>query len=229
VEYGVRYLEGVDEARGVKSFRFERPGGYGFLAGQYCLLRLGEGLVKPFSFSNAPGEGDYLQFTTRMSGSMYKRALGDLSVGESAMVSDARGEFTLSEGHDRVVFLAGGIGITPFRSICRDLMDKGSAVDVVLFYGGGRLEDMAFRGDFEAMSSGNPGLMVVYVPESPPEGWSGCSGRICEGHLRGEVPDFLGRQIFVCGPPGMVESMRGMLESLGVSPGRVFVEGFQGY
>ncbi len=221
-------LESAELAPGIFRFRLTRPAGYGFKAGQYFILGLGEGLAKPFSFSNSPTDGDYIEFATRMSGSAYKRRLGELPAGGKATVSAPMGSFTYG-GQARVVFLAGGIGITPFRGICRWMADTRADCDAVLFWGVNTMEEAVFKRDFDSMEAANPRLKAVYVVAKPPAGWSGCTGYVCAGYVEENAPWWRDAAYYVCGPPKMTEAMDEMLKEMGIPKGRIMKEQFSGY
>jgi glycine betaine catabolism B len=217
---GVKLL-GID----CRTFRFTRPPGFVFDAGQYFILRLDDKLVKPFSFSSSPTEGDYLEFTTKMSGSDYKRKLESLKPGGKVKMSGPMGKFTYG-GQGKVVFLAGGIGITPFRSMAKYIADSKIDCDIVIIWGVNTIEDAIFKDFFDTMTQANPRLKVVYVPVKPPGGWTGLTGFICEEHLQKRIPDPANRTYFICGPPKMVEAMGLTLKELKVPSDKVVVEKF---
>jgi glycine betaine catabolism B len=226
MDYEVSLLHSVERGLGVRTFRFERPAGLGFESGQYFLLRLAEGLVKPFSFSSSPSEVGYFEFTTRMSASDFKSALSRLKSGDRVRVSGPNGRFTLRDAYKRVVFLAGGIGITPFHSMCKWATDRGLDCDIILFWGVKTIEDAFFRDDFKAMMGVNARLKSVYIPYQATPGWSGPSGFISEGVIRAQAPDVEERAFYVCGPPKMVESMDAMLAKMKIAPEMIVKEQF---
>lgn len=228
MDFAASLLRRTDHGAAASTFRLSRPEGFSFKAGQYFVLGLGEGLAKPFSFSNSPTEGDYIEFTTRMSGSVYKRRLAAMAAGETAAVSGPFGSFTY-RGQGKVVFLAGGIGITPFRSICRWMADAGADCDAVLLWGVNTMEDAVFKGDFDAMTSANTRLKAVYVVAKPPPGWSGCTGYVCARYIEENAPWWRDAAYYVCGPPKMTEAMDGMLAEMGIPKERVTKEEFSGY
>jgi glycine betaine catabolism B len=228
VDFNVSLLQVIDRGGGCVSFRFERPSGFSFIAGQYGLFRLSDTLVHAFSFSNSPTEEGYLEFTTKMSESDYKKRLMTLKTGDKVKITGPMGEFVYG-GQNKVVFLAGGIGITPFRSIIKYLTDSRSDCDIVLLWGVNTLDDAIFKGDFDEMSSKNPELKAVYVPAKPPAGWAQRSGYITKECITEEVADYGQRTFFVCGPSKMVEVMDSLLAGLGVAKEKVIVEQFGGY
>jgi glycine betaine catabolism B len=206
-----------DWGGGAWTFRLEKPQDFSYNAGQYAVITLAPGLAHAFTLSSAPRE-PHLEFTTRISESAYKKALSALSIGSKVGVRGPLGSFTWRGG--KAVFLAGGIGVTPFRSILNSM----PAADAVLVWGVNTVGDAFFKADFDAL-----GAKVEYVPAKPPQGWAGISGFITAGHIRRLVPDLAERLFYVCGPPAMVDAMGRVLEELKVPGERVVVERFGGY
>ena len=230
MDFDVSVAGVFDLGRGCVKYRLSKPSGYVFEAGQYFLLRLGDRMMKPFSFSSGPAEGDFLEFTTKMSPSEYKLKLASLKAGDTVRVSSPMGRFTHNPAFKKVVFLAGGIGVTPFRSIIKKLTDERSDCDVILIWGVNTVEDVVFKDDFDLMAKVNPRFRAVYVPMTPPSGWAGAGGLISGKIVRDEVPDITERAFYVCGPPKMVEAMDALLDSdLKVDKARIIVEQFSGY
>lgn len=223
--FDVRLIETVPCDGDIVTCRFERPEGYDFRAGQYCLLELDTASGKerkPFTIASAPGDG-WLEFTTRVSASAFKQALRAAGPGALARVSPPAGRLVLPPGTGTVVFLVGGVGITPAHSILRDAMQRGSAMRATLFYGIADLACAPYRDEFESM----PGqlLRTVFVVEHPADGWQGETGYVDAGTVRrhlGTEPDVW----IVAGPPPMVEAMERVLDELEVPGDRRLIERF---
>ena len=234
-EIQTNFLRSIDRTPNVKSFRFDDRGGIDFRPGQFFQLFLeweGEELNHYFSFSNSPTEKGYLEFTKKLSDSPFSRALLALKLNARVRMKLPWGRFIFEGDFPKVAFISGGIGITPIRSICKFLTDRGSPAHVILLYSARAPEDIVFRQDFSEMKKNNPRLKVVYsiTDHSPPPGWEGRIGRICADMVREEIPDFPERKFFVCGPPGMVAAMTAMLKSeLKLPAGMVISENFIGY
>jgi ferredoxin-NADP reductase len=124
-------VEKISRVADIVSFRFERPPGHEYRAGQWFVITF-PGSTEPyehhFSYSSSPTE-PFLEFTTRLRVSAFKNALNALPLGTEVEVEGPYGAFTLQEGLERVVFIAGGIGITCVRSILRWLADGGGALE----------------------------------------------------------------------------------------------------
>lgn len=228
-KFEARLTDKVDRAAGVRSYRFVRPDDFSYVAGQFFFITLpGDGsLRKPFSFSSSPTE-DYLEFTTRLSGSDFKNALDELPLGRTPTIEGPYGRFTLRDGDAKVVFLAGGIGITPLRSMTKYVTDESLDVDMVLIYSNRSEAGIAFREDFDEMSE-SAKLKVVHCLSEASDDWAGYRGRVTRDVIEAEVPDSRARTFYVCGPPGMVDGMRSVLAEMDLEAERIVVENFAGY
>jgi ferredoxin-NADP reductase len=224
VEFLGREMCGAD----VITARFSRPPGFAFTAGQWIVLALakeGIRLAETFTISSAPGD-DYLEITTRLSGSVYKNTLVGLTRGDSAAVTGPGGSLTLPRESARVAFLVGGVGITPVRSMLRDAYTTGRTFeDALLLYGNRDVTCVPFEAEFMAMV--DRGVRTVVCYEHPPAEWAGESGFITAETVRrhlgtGETI----RPFIVAGPPPMVEAMERVLDDLGVQQSNRLIERF---
>ena len=130
---------------------------------------------------------------------------------------------------EKVGMLTGGIGITPLRSMCRYCTDKGSTTDIFLIYGNRREEDIVFLEELEKMQEQNSNLRIVFTLSEPSGSWVGNRGRISASMVKKEIPGFMERNFYVCGPPGMVAAMEELLKELGLPREQVIKEEFPGY
>ena len=225
--YDVEFVERVLCGSDIVTCRLQRPLGYEFAPGQWFSLRLdtAEGPASHvFSHCSAPGD-DYLELTTRLSGSAFKQALGALQPGETVRVIGPGGNLSVPPDAKRVAFLAGGVGITPVHSILRDAMANGRRFDDALLLYGNRDETcVPFRDELEAMRE--IGVLVVIVYERPPARWGGESGFITADIVRRYLDVDDGRPVVVTGPPVMVTAIEAVLDELQVSADRRLIERF---
>jgi ferredoxin-NADP reductase len=213
----------------IRILRFERPPGYAFRPGQWFTLSLEttQGTqTKTFSHCTAP-QDPYIEMATRMSDSVFKQALDALEPGATVRIAGPGGRLHLPEEARRVTFLAGGVGITPVRSILRDAVQREYEFDDALLLYGNRDESCTpFLGELEAMRG--IGVRVVVCYERPSVGWQGESGFITEDTIRRHMDPSDGRLFVVTGPPPMVGAMESVLSNLAVPPERWLVERFSG-
>ena len=165
---------------------------------------------------------------TRLRDSAFKRTLSELEVGDEVIVEEPKGSFLLPEDTSaEYVFVAGGIGITVFRSMLRYIADR-SAVTVTLVYSNRDRESAAFLDELEELEQRIEGLRVV-LTMTDQEDWEGESRRIDAAVLREHAGDLEGNQYFVAGPPAMVEAVSESLLAAGVPEEQVVAGSFSGY
>ena len=225
-KHGVEFIERIPCGAEVASFRFSRPDGYDFVAGQYLLLEVETASgaeAKPFTHSSAPHDA-YLEITTRLSGSAFKNALLALAPGDRAAITGPSGRLRLPSDDLRIRFLVGGVGITPARSMLRDAVHRGRTFDdAVLFYGNRDPSCIPFIAELEAMR--DRGVRVVSVVEHPDASWHGPVGFITADIVRENVDPAEG--IFLAsGPPVMVTAMERVLDELRIPDERRIIERF---
>lgn len=216
----------------VKSVRVSIDGKPIFKAGQFLRVTLNndEKLRRYLSISNSPTEEGYLEFTKKITDSDFSQALLLLKPGDMVQIEYPYGTFTLERSKGKIAFICGGIGITPVRSMCKFAADKKPGIDIALLYANNSVQDIAFRQDFEQMQQDYPLLKVIHVLCQRQEQFGCVVGRISGDIIKEQIPDFLERYFFLCGPPGMVEAMKGMLgKELGLGVDKIITENFQGY
>ncbi len=200
--------------RALDRFRFE--------AGQFAIWRfLAKGYwseAHPFSFSSSP-DGKTLRFTAKCSGDYTKR-LKDLKPGTPALLDGPHGIFTHSSAvTGKRLYIAGGIGITPIRAMLGEKPD----MDSVLIYGCRTESDIALRGELEGLAS--RGLKLHCVLGDQPD-WTGERGTIDQEKIQRLAPDFLLRDVYLCGPWPMMKTVITALDGLGFPRRQLHYEKF---
>ena len=216
----------------IKSFRLAAPGRAAFKPGQHLKLTLAdqEGMSRRLSISSSPTEEGCLEVTKRITASRFSRMLDAAKAGDAVRISYPMGECTFEGECDRIALLSGGIGITPFRSICGFIADKRLDTSVVVIYSNRSADEIAFQSDFDALQRSRPNIRVVHTLSRAGLDWPGRRGRIDAALVREEIPDFARRRFFVCGPPQMVSDLEALLRNeLGVSQQQIRTEKFEGY
>jgi len=216
----------------VKSIRLEPEVTGDFKAGQFlCVwLKDGDEYKRYLSISSSPTEKGYLEITKKISQSVFSQTLDAVKPGDMLKVQYPMGKFTLDESFPKVAFLSGGIGITPIRSMCKYALDKGLATDIILLYANRTPRDIVFGEDFTQMQEQSARIRVFHVLCEAESNFHCIRGMINSEIVKTQIPDFALRKFFLCGPPGMVESMRKMLaQELLVKRENIITENFQGY
>jgi len=215
-------------AEGTMAFRLSKPDGFVFKAGQAIRLELvdppadaGQG-SRTLSLVSAPFEQE-LMVATRMRDSGFKRTLKTLPGGADIRIDGPFGDLTLGDTGQPAVFIAGGIGITPFMSMLRQSARDGMPHRIVLMYSNRRAQDSAFLEELQEIARANANFTLVTTMTEA--GGSFVDAAMIAGATKGlRAPIF-----YVAGPPAMVEAMKSVLEKAGVEDTDVRSEEFFGY
>ena len=152
-----------------------------------------------------------------------------LEVGGWAKIAGPHGKFTFEGEYEKIALLSGGVGITPLRSICRYCADTQLPTKITLLYGNRSERDILFRREFEEMQEQNKNFRAVFCVGEASEAWDGYTGVINAEMIRKEMPDYIERVFYICGPPTMVKVMEDLLRNLEVPEESIRVENFTGY
>jgi ferredoxin-NADP reductase len=239
VGYESKLLSRVEVAEGTMAFHFEKPSGFNFKAGQSADVTLtnppdtdAEGNTRTFSIASPPFENE-LVFTTRMRDTAFKRSLKNVPLATEVQIGSAAGSFTLHKNPARpAVFLAGGIGITPFLSIVRQADHDRLPHRLYLFYSNRRPEDAAFLDTLQTLETTNPNFRLICtmteMSKSKKE-WEGETVLIDKEMLSRHLAVLQGPIYYIAGPPTMVAAMRQTLVGAGVEEDDIRAEEFAGY
>ena len=188
------------------------------------------GKRRHFTISSSPTEEGIVMFTTRLRGSGFKETLRHAEPGYELTIETPRGSFVLPEGDARPhVLLAGGIGITPYRSILRHATDTRRTLRATLLYFNRTDADIIFRQELDALAVALPSVRIVHALDEPAAGWGGETGRLSEALLKKYVPDREEPLYWLSGPPPMVNAYSELLLSFGVSGDSIKKDSFSGY
>jgi len=233
-------LMGREEvAEGTMAFHFEKPSGFTFNAGQFADVILidppetdAEGNTRTFSIASPPFENE-LVFTTRMRDTAFKRSLKKVPLATEVQIGSAAGSFTLHKNPAKpAVFLAGGIGITPFLSIVRQADRDRLPHKLYLFYSNRRPEDAAFLEALQTLETTNPNFHLICTMTEmakSKKGWEGETTLIDKEMVSRHLATLQGPIYYIAGPPTMVAAMRQTLVSAGVEEDDIRAEEFAGY
>ncbi len=227
-------------AEGTMAFHFAKPADFQFRAGQSVDITLlnppetdAEGNTRAFSIASAPFESD-LMIATRMRDTAFKRVLRKTALPLEVKIEGPSGSFVLHRKAEKpAVFLAGGIGITPFLSIIRQAAHDKAPHQLYLFYSNRRPEDAAFLDELlSEAAKQNPNFHLIATMTEMDKShreWKGETRFINKDMLAKYLPSLQGPIYYLAGPPAMVAAMRRMLTEAGVDEDDIRTEEFSGY
>lgn len=221
------------------AFHFEKPEGFQFRAGQSLNFTLvnppetdAEGNTRTFSIASAPFEND-LMVATRMRDTAFKRVWKTMPLETESRLEGPYGSLTLHQDASRpAVFFAGGIGITPFRSIILHAHRNNVDHRLTLFYSSRGPEDAPFLEELQGLDKENHKFTLVVTMtemEKSQRAWLGETGYVNQEMLGRFVGDLSVPIYYIAGPPRMVAAMQALLTGAGVSEDSVRIEEFAGY
>lgn len=222
------------------TFRFELAGqSFSFLPGQYIRVGLPnpphpdpKGNARSFSIASAPADPGLL-IASRMTGSAFKTSLAEVPLGTPVSVSGPAGSFVLDPKSDSPVTLfAGGIGITPFRSMIKHVREHDPAERLTLVYANRSPEQAAFLEELETWAKDNANFRLVATmtqPESSKRSWTGPTGHVDARFVRQYLPELPAGRCYVAGPPRFVAGITQTLRETGVAGESVWTDEFTGY
>jgi ferredoxin-NADP reductase len=188
-----------------------------------------KGLRRHISVVTSPTDRGVLGLATRLRDSAFKQTLRELEIGDEVDVEQPKGSFVLPEETDReYVFLAGGIGITVFRSMLRFIADKGLPYRITLVYSNRDRESTPFLDELPDLERRIEGLRVV-LTMTEDAGWDGETRHIDEEMLRDHLGELNGYTYLVAGPPGMAKGVEALLHDAGIPPEQILADSFSGY
>jgi ferredoxin-NADP reductase len=230
-------LERIEQAAvGVYDFVFRPDRPMSFAAGQYLEWTLplessdSRGNRRYFTIASAPAD-EQLRLGVKFvpEGSAFKRGLAQLQPGDRVVASQLAGSFTLPRNPRRkLAFIAGGIGITPFRSMLEELLERGESRPVTVLYGSNGLEEIAYA-DLLKRARQELGIRTYYAVRDGVGATEDITAGVIDAEMiRSRIPDYRDRTFYISGPQAMVTAVRHSLREMGVSPWRIRTDFFPG-
>lgn len=237
--YEIQLLRRECVAEDTMAFYFSKPAGYEYRAGQSARIALIDPLESDkkgnshvFTLASAPHNTE-LMIATRLRASVFKRALQTAPVGTAYRIGEASGSLVLHKDSSRpAVFLAGGIGITPFLSILRYAAFAALPHRIYLFYSDRRPARAAFLPELRAAPQSNPNCHVIVTmtaADGSLKAWTGERGRIGSELLERHLPDLTSPIYYLAGSPAMTMAMLDLLQQNGVRDHAIKSAEFYGY
>ncbi|PIR96003.1 MAG: oxidoreductase [Candidatus Doudnabacteria bacterium CG10_big_fil_rev_8_21_14_0_10_42_18] len=228
----------LEIGRGIFEFVFLPNRALAFAPGQYLEWTLphqkpdSRGNRRYFTVASSPTERElHIGVKIPEKASSFKSALKNLKAGDGLVAGQLAGDFVLPKDKtQKIAGVAGGIGITPFRSMVKHMLDKGEKRDFTIFYTCSDPSEFVFKDIFEqAKSLGVKVFYVITEPKNAPANWAGLTGFLSAEKVKAACPDFVERRFFLSGPNVMVDAYKKLLTGMGVSRGNIITDYFPGY
>lgn len=186
-----------------------------------------------FTIASSPTENNIrigVKFNTNSSS--FKKSLISMDQGSEIVASQLAGDFTLPKDiNQKLVFIAGGIGITPFRSMVKYLLDINQRRSIIVFYSNRTSAEIVYTDIFNEVTQ-QLGIKTIYTLTDRtqiPVGWQGRVGYIDEQIIKKEVPDYTERLFYLSGSHLMVTAFEEVLEKMGVKKKQIIIDYFPGF
>lgn len=232
------FVRSKKEADGIYSYVFKPDRQLKFKPGQFLEWTLpahrsdSRGNRRYLTVASSPTEQD-LMVTVRQpdNPSMFKQRLNHFRPGNRLLVSHLSGDFTLpKESSQKLAFIAGGVGVTPFRSMIRYLVDMRHERDIAMLYSANSPDELAFVDLFNrAEKFGIKTAYTISRPKEPLPSWGGHVGPVRAALIKKLMPDYKDRIFYISGSYGFITAVRGELEKLGVPRAKIKSDYFPGY
>jgi ferredoxin-NADP reductase len=226
MEFDAVVTDIIVETPDTKTLRFTRPAELTFIPGQFVIVTLrlpgGQRVRRAYSIASSPLEEQLDLTVRRLPDGLVSAILTDqVPVGQPLSLKGPYGRFLLED--KRMMWVAGGSGIVPFRSMWRYIDQKALSTEFVLLYAIRDVEHLIYRLELNAMLQAGRSISYTFTREAP-SGWPGLRGRINRNMLQTVVPDFRDTVFYACGPPAMCRSIVCDLAELGVPRDRIRTE-----
>jgi ferredoxin-NADP reductase len=226
-----KLIKKEEVAVGTMAFYFEKPQGFDYRGGQTIDLTLAPGMTYTFSLASAPHE-EHLIIATRMRDTAFKQTIGAMDLNSDAHVDGPFGSFTLHNNVTKpAIFLAGGIGITPFFSMIKQAISEKLPHNLWLLYSNRRPEDAPFLKELTHLEEQHPSLRLMATMtgiEKSTQRWICKTGHISQDMIK-EIPDYPHAIFYLAGPPIMVAGMFKLLKDMNIDTDNIKTDEFAGY
>jgi len=231
----VKLIERIKRTNSVESFRFQPYHPIEFMPGQFAQIlfdprnKNNQNLNKYLSFCNSPAR-DCIEVTKRLSDSLFSSRLRELAIGDEVTIKAPLGNCVFKDEYKKIIFLIGGIGITPVISIIEYIVDKKLDTQVNLFYSNRNEGDIAFKNELDAWQTKHANIKVTYtVTGCKPQDALCLFGEINQTMVQEMIADIPEQVFFIFGPPGMVLAMKHVCAKIGCDEDNLKTETFVGY
>lgn len=232
----LKLKEKIQLAPDVFDFVFTSAQKLNFTPGQYMEWTLAHhipdsrGNRRYFTLASSPTESDVrMGVKIYDKPSSFKKTLVNLNLGDEIVAGQLAGDFTLPKQPKKLVFIAGGIGITPFRSILKYLIDTNQKRDIVMFFSNKTAAEIVYSDVFSEAFNKLAIPTIYTVTDSAPANWTGEKGRVSPEMIQKYVPDFKERIYYLSGPHSMVNGFEKTLQQMGIPKSQIKTDFFPGF
>lgn len=238
------FYKKVQLTEDIFSFYFYHPQTYNkkevpnwhYLPGQYIRMTLphnnpdNRGTSRFFSIASSPTQKEFLVFTIKIIESTFKKRLMDLKKNDPVQFWGPIGQFVLPEETKKsLVFISGGMGITPFYSMISYAFHKELQIRITLLASFSSVKDVIYFEEMQNISKQYPNIASIYTVTNESNQWGGEKGRISEKLIRTYIHNIHESLFFIAGPTNMVTDMGFLLGSIGINDLSIINESFPGY
>ena len=227
----------IKAANDTYDFLFRSDEKLSFKPGQYLEWTLPQenpdsrGNRRYFTIASSPTEEDILMGVKFYDNpSSFKETMAEMKQGDEIVASSLAGDFVMpKDERKKLVFIAGGIGVTPFRSMIKYLLDTGLKREIILFYSNSKADDIAYKNIFD-LARVKLGIKTVYTltDKNTPADWGGKRGFVDAKMIKEEAPDYRERMFYISGPHSMVTFFKETLQQMGVKRTPIKTDYFPG-
>ncbi|MFP3215407.1 MAG: FAD-binding oxidoreductase [Candidatus Micrarchaeota archaeon] len=218
----------IKETPDVTIFRFKSADGsvLDFSPGMFIMLyykaNTPDEIGRAYSIASAPGS-DTIELIISMIHGRLTSKLEEAKVGDIYHISGPYGQFKFDPSKNKkVLFIAGGTGLAPFLSMLRYIKQKNLGIDVALMYSVRYPNEIIRRAELEEFEKSlNMKLVITVTRPQPGDNWSGETGHINEDMIKRNVPDFMERDPYICGPLAFTNAMKQALINIGVDVAKI--------
>lgn len=223
----VTFLKKEKIAKDTWKFFFNKNEVFQQKPGQYISIFMGQD-SRDFTVASSPLEEDVFFLVTKNGKSTFKKNLFALSTGSPVMIKPPAGGFVLDEENTTpLVFLSGGIGITPFYSMITYAFEKKLPIPITLIASFSKKEYIIFSEELEKIDIHNPLIKIIYTLSQ--DNWENEKGRVSSTHIKKYIREIHNKVYMVAGGENMVENTEELLLSMGIDSSKIRIDIFTGY
>ncbi|RMF55779.1 hypothetical protein D6745_01115 [Candidatus Woesearchaeota archaeon] len=220
-----KIIKVIQQTPDVKTFRFKLEKPLDFTPGQFIIITLEiDGVLerRAYSIASSPTQKEYVEFTIRkIPHGKVSPIIFEMKEGDTFKVRGPFGHFHFDESIKKLCFVVGGTGITPIISMLRYVVDKKLDNNIIVLYGSRSPDEILYREELQRIHDNNANIHIAFTVDHWKEGWQWHTGFIDWNFILEQVPDFIERTYYMCGPQAMINHVTHDLEVHGVHHSKI--------